>query len=159
MTHRGPAGDEPNIAYADTQIGDANTEIAETQADIDKVQAVINGISAELGHFADLKTQLDGFDPVLQAQTKILGPMATHILDIQNSALDLATALSKLAAEGDVLSVQHTARQLATSVVAIQTWMGTSKLTGIFVDPESVDATLEAIAKSPLNHNAADEML
>jgi hypothetical protein len=39
--------------------------------------------------------------------------------------------------------------------------MGTSsQLSGVFIDnPESMDATLEAIAKSPVKHDAADEML
>ncbi|KAJ7261592.1 hypothetical protein C8J57DRAFT_1471436 [Mycena rebaudengoi] len=149
------------IHYADTQIGMCNTEIADTQADIATAQSAIDGIKVELGHFADLKTQLDGFDPILQAQTTILLPMATHITEIENKALDLATALSKLAAEGDVLFVQHKARQLAGSVVAIEQWMGTSsQLSGVFIDnPESMDATLEAIAKSPVKHDAADEML
>ncbi|KAJ7242718.1 hypothetical protein C8J57DRAFT_1726275 [Mycena rebaudengoi] len=149
------------IHYADTQIGMCNTEIADTQADIATAQSAIDGIKVELGHFADLKTQLDGFDPILQAQTTILLPMATHITEIENKALDLATALSNLAAEGDVLFVQHKARQLAGSVVAIEQWMGTSsQLSGVFIDnPESMDATLEATAKSPVKHDAADEML
>ncbi|KAF8215431.1 hypothetical protein K438DRAFT_1955410 [Mycena galopus ATCC 62051] len=115
-------------------------------------QASVNAINEELNRFTQLKHSLDGFGPVLQSQANSMKEMTTRIQDLENHALDAGVFLLSLAGKASVLAVQHTAKQLAASVLAIESLMGTgTKLTGVLVtNPDSMDAALQAIAKSPV---------
>ncbi|KAF7340577.1 hypothetical protein MSAN_02129200 [Mycena sanguinolenta] len=161
----GEAGDWGNLNdamnYADQLIGYTNKAISTSQADLDKAQSAVDSLNAELGKYGQIKGDLDGYGPLLDAQTTMLIELAKRVGDLENSALDVGVFLASLAGKASVLDVQHTARQLATSVLAIQTQMKTSnRITGSFLDnPESMDATLRAIAGSSVEPSAADEAM
>ncbi|KAF8147446.1 hypothetical protein K438DRAFT_1780067 [Mycena galopus ATCC 62051] len=149
------------INYADSLIKSANANLASCQEGLAHAQASVNAINEELNRFTQLKHSLDGFGPVLQSQANSMKEMTTRIQDLENHALDAGVFLSSLAGKASVLAVQHTAKQLASSVLAIESLMGTgTKLTGVLVtNPDSMDAALQAIAKRPVPPSPVDDMM
>ncbi|KAJ7105044.1 hypothetical protein C8R44DRAFT_333416 [Mycena epipterygia] len=119
------------INYADELIKSANANLASCQTGLAKAQTGVNAINEELNRFTQLKNSLTGFGPVLRGQADSMNAMTKRITDLENHALDAGVFLSSLAGKASVLVVQHTAKQLAASVLAIEGLMGTgSKISG-----------------------------
>ncbi|KAJ7450632.1 hypothetical protein FB451DRAFT_1052192 [Mycena latifolia] len=149
------------INYADGLIKSANANLASCQTGLAQAQANLNSINEELNRFAQLQNALGGLGPALRAQAGSMDALRKRITDLENHALDAGVFLASLAGKASVLAVQHTAKQLAASVLAIEGLMGTgSKLTGVLADhPETMDTTLQAIASSAVEPSPADEMI
>ncbi|KAF7340558.1 hypothetical protein MSAN_02127300 [Mycena sanguinolenta] len=97
----GEAGDWGNLNdamnYADQLIGYTNKAISTSQADLDKAQSAVDSLNAELGKYGQIKGDLDGYGPLLDAQTTMLIELAKRVGDLENSALDVGVFLASLA--------------------------------------------------------------
>ncbi|KAJ6541349.1 hypothetical protein B0H19DRAFT_314924 [Mycena capillaripes] len=161
----GEAGDWGSLNdamnYADKLIGYANTEIATSRTAKEAAQAAVNALNAELTQYTQLKTNLEGFDPILQSQLSAMTALAARILELENKALDVGVVLSSLVGKASVLRTKHTAKELAASVLEIATQIGTDKkLTGVFVtNPDSLQSSLEAIANSSVEPSDFDDLI
>ncbi|KAF7368250.1 hypothetical protein MVEN_00145100 [Mycena venus] len=161
----GEIGDWGNLKdamnYADALISKSNNEIKTNRTEIQTAQTAIGEINKRLERFTQLKSQLDGFGPVLNKQTEIMIALADRVKQMQNHILDVGVFLAGLVGKASVLAVKHAARDLATSVLAIETTMITNtKLTGVFItNPDSMDVTLQAIANSPVEPTPVDDLI
>ncbi|KAJ7342772.1 hypothetical protein DFH08DRAFT_962813 [Mycena albidolilacea] len=159
----GEAGDWGSLndamKYADQLIGYADTAIKASTKAKDEAQATVDALNAELTQYTQLKSDLEDFDPVLQSQLTSMTTLAKQIHELENRAFDAGLALGSLVGKSSVLPVLHTAQQLATSVVAIETVAETdNRLSGVFVDnPDTMDAFLQAIANSPVQASETDD--
>ncbi|KAJ7203355.1 hypothetical protein GGX14DRAFT_369556 [Mycena pura] len=149
------------INYADQLINSANANLSSCETGLAQAQANVNAVNEELSSFNALRDVLGGFGPTLRAQADSMNALTQRILDLENHALDAGVFLSRLAGKASVLGVQHSAKQLAASVLAIEGLMGTgSTVTGVLVDnPDSLDAALQTIAQSAVEPSPADEMV
>jgi chromosome segregation ATPase len=159
----GEAGDWGSLndamKYADQLIGYADTAIQASTKAKDEAQAAVDALNAELTQYTQLKRDLEDFDPVLQSQLTSMTALAKQIHELENHALDVGLALGSLVGKSSVLPVLHTAQQLATSVLAIETVAKTNnRLSGVFVvNPDTMDASFQAIANSPVETSETDD--
>ncbi|KAF8132680.1 hypothetical protein K438DRAFT_1642157 [Mycena galopus ATCC 62051] len=161
----GEVGDWGNLkdamAYGEKLIQKCNEEVSTSQKAKKTAQDAVEAISAELTRYTTLKSDLDGFDPLLQSQLNDLISLAGDVKKFADSAMDVGVLLSALLGDASVLPVKHTAQQLATSVLAIQNQIGTqSKLSGVFVtNPDGMEITLQAIANSTVEPSPDDDLV
>jgi hypothetical protein len=149
------------INHANELIGYSQTEINATQIAMTSAQAAVDTLGAELGRYTELANNLDGLYSVLQSQLQAMTALSGRIGDFEKITLDGGAVLSGLVGKSSVLPVKHAASQLAASVLAIEEQLGTSsKLTGVFVtNVDSMDDTLQAIANSPVEPSADDDLV
>ncbi|KAJ6528438.1 hypothetical protein B0H19DRAFT_535118 [Mycena capillaripes] len=154
-------GFDEAIKAANAAIEAAATNMASDQKALENSQKNYAAIAEQVASLTQLQETLSGFGPVLQSQSDTVTTMQTRTGTLENNALNVGVFVGKLAGKASALQFQDTATLLAQTVLAIQKLLETkNQLTGILVDdPESLDPVLQAIAKSPLEHTAVDEMI
>jgi hypothetical protein len=160
----GEAGDWGNlkdaINHLDTLVLDANNEIAASQTAKEKAQTAVDALNAELARHTKLESDLDGFGPILQALLNALSAFIAAA-DLEKAALDVGVALSALVGKASTLRVEHTARELVTSILTIESQIGTStKLSSVFVTKlDSLDDAFRAIGNTPVGPSEGDSLI
>ncbi|KAF8145363.1 hypothetical protein K438DRAFT_2098016 [Mycena galopus ATCC 62051] len=119
------------IDYAENLIRSANDNLSSCHNELAQSQANLAAINDELDRFSQLKISLVRFGPMLRAQADNMNEMTNRILDLENHSLDVGVFLSGLAGKASVLSVQHTAKQLAAKIRTVQHQIVTAKLLAV----------------------------
>ncbi|KAJ7796678.1 hypothetical protein B0H14DRAFT_3157856 [Mycena olivaceomarginata] len=93
----GEVGDWANLNDAmnhlDTLIDDANEQLTTCQTDKKSNSSAHRWARTQ---YKQAKSDLEGFDPILQAQLKAMTDLAARILELENRALEVGVALSSL---------------------------------------------------------------